>query len=512
MELKTISQVSGHFGVSTRTLRYYEQIGLITPSKKDDFAYRVYDEHSLSRLRQIIILRKLRIPLKKIAEILQSGDAAVAIEAFEQNLAEINSEIAALSTIRTIINVFIKRLNLGGAAFALPDDESLLEVVDALTVSKINFKEDKPAENFSMDALNAAMDVLNKPRDVRIVHLPPMTVASVFCTGENPEEQAWQILCDFLRESNLPQIKPDLRCFMLDHSNAIGKNFGREIFVSIPDDLTLPAPFVKKIFHGGLYAAQFLGKDVPEPFLGMQDWINESDKYQFDWNFARFTPPIKDITDTFGGIQPVLEEVLNIYNFQNPQYERQVDALYPIKDYVPIEEPAPQEIPGSKEKCGFKASITQRNKFKILGFTKIMSGNATVEQFIQEITADGRLALLNSFRKPGTPLLSYGSHDADSAMRGGWRMTFCLMEANITDVQAFMKHNSYTETIDATKWLVFEHTRKDDFDDHSTCMKLGYIWNGIISGSFSAYPDGKIDKPVSEPEKNSPVYCWYPVK
>ncbi len=43
MELQTISQVSKDFSISTRTLRYYEQIGLITAVRKEDFAYRVYD-------------------------------------------------------------------------------------------------------------------------------------------------------------------------------------------------------------------------------------------------------------------------------------------------------------------------------------------------------------------------------------------------------------------------------------------------------------------------------------
>jgi len=38
MELQTISQVSKSFGISTRTLRYYEQLGLIKSIKKEDYA------------------------------------------------------------------------------------------------------------------------------------------------------------------------------------------------------------------------------------------------------------------------------------------------------------------------------------------------------------------------------------------------------------------------------------------------------------------------------------------
>lgn len=40
MEIQTISQVSKSFNISTRTLRYYEQIGLIKSEKINDYAYR----------------------------------------------------------------------------------------------------------------------------------------------------------------------------------------------------------------------------------------------------------------------------------------------------------------------------------------------------------------------------------------------------------------------------------------------------------------------------------------
>ena len=66
MDIQTISMVSKRFNISTRTLRYYEQIGLLQSIKKDGYAYRTYDECSLNRLEQIIILRKLRIALKQI--------------------------------------------------------------------------------------------------------------------------------------------------------------------------------------------------------------------------------------------------------------------------------------------------------------------------------------------------------------------------------------------------------------------------------------------------------------
>lgn len=89
MELKTISEVSKTFSISTRTLRYYEQIGLIKSSKKEGYAYRVYDENSISSLQQIILLRKLRISLKQIKDILENHELVKAIEIFEENVREL---------------------------------------------------------------------------------------------------------------------------------------------------------------------------------------------------------------------------------------------------------------------------------------------------------------------------------------------------------------------------------------------------------------------------------------
>jgi DNA-binding transcriptional MerR regulator len=329
MELQTISQVSKYFSISTRTLRYYEQIGLITSVKKEDFAYRVYDLEAITRLRQIIILRKLRIPLKQIAEILQTANVRVAIEAFERNLSDIEDEITALSTIRSVVKSFIEHLNLGSDIFALPDDERLLEIVDSLTVSKINFKEEK-----SMDQLNQASEKLSKmeDKDVRIVYLPPMTVAAAYATGEGCEGKAGDMIMHFVKETGLLKIKPDARSFGFDCSKgavAIGEPSQiYEMWVSVPDNLEISAPLVKRTFEGGLYAAHVLRTWDFDDWRLLNEWVSASDKYDNDWNSPRWIS-----TETVAG--QGLEETLNFYNYVQKgakMEDLQLDLLFPIKE------------------------------------------------------------------------------------------------------------------------------------------------------------------------------------
>lgn len=72
--MKTISQVAKLTGISTRTLQYYDEIGLLKPSKLTQAGYRLYDENALQDLQQILFFRELDFSLKDIIKIMQNPD------------------------------------------------------------------------------------------------------------------------------------------------------------------------------------------------------------------------------------------------------------------------------------------------------------------------------------------------------------------------------------------------------------------------------------------------------
>jgi DNA-binding transcriptional MerR regulator len=203
----TISEVTKTFSVSTRTLRYYDEIGLLPSKRKDDYAYRVYDESAVRRLQQIITLRKLRIPLKKIALIFNDPEQVKMVEVLQESLSELDDEITALQTIRDILRLFVHRINSTvNINTDLLDDNEIMSFVQTLSLSKINFKEER-----SMDDLKKANEKLSVIKNARIIYLPPCTVAASHYFGENPEENAGKQLAEFIRSSRLLDIKPDLR-------------------------------------------------------------------------------------------------------------------------------------------------------------------------------------------------------------------------------------------------------------------------------------------------------------
>lgn len=141
VKLMTISEVTKVFNVSTRMLRYYDEIGLLPSTRKEDYSYRVYDEPAVRRLQQIITLRKLRIPLKKIASIFNDPDQLKILETFQESISELDEEITALHTIRDILNAFVMKLNNAAhmhVKFDMFDDAEIMSVIQTLSLTKIN--------------------------------------------------------------------------------------------------------------------------------------------------------------------------------------------------------------------------------------------------------------------------------------------------------------------------------------------------------------------------------------
>jgi DNA-binding transcriptional MerR regulator len=59
-------------GITPRTLRYYDEIGLLSPKRKEFTGYRIYGQVEVDRLQQILFYRELGIPLHAVREILDA--------------------------------------------------------------------------------------------------------------------------------------------------------------------------------------------------------------------------------------------------------------------------------------------------------------------------------------------------------------------------------------------------------------------------------------------------------
>ena len=109
-KLIKIKDVSAKYSISARTLRYYEDMGLLSSSRNDEYAYRLYDEIALQRLEQILVLRKLNISIKDIKRIFQTSGSEVVLEVLGKKVDTIDEEVALLHELKEIVLDFINQI------------------------------------------------------------------------------------------------------------------------------------------------------------------------------------------------------------------------------------------------------------------------------------------------------------------------------------------------------------------------------------------------------------------
>ncbi|GIN64171.1 MerR family transcriptional regulator [Robertmurraya siralis] len=96
----TVQKLAQLAGVSSRTLRYYDQIGILTPARVNSSGYRIYGQKEVDRLQQILFYRELGIALETIKEIMTapSFDAEKALNEHREQLLKKRKQLDLLIT------------------------------------------------------------------------------------------------------------------------------------------------------------------------------------------------------------------------------------------------------------------------------------------------------------------------------------------------------------------------------------------------------------------------------
>jgi DNA-binding transcriptional MerR regulator len=73
-ELHQIGEVANHVGLSLRTVRYYEEVGLVQPAQRTEGGFRLYDEEQVVRLELIKQMKPLGLTIQQMRELLEARD------------------------------------------------------------------------------------------------------------------------------------------------------------------------------------------------------------------------------------------------------------------------------------------------------------------------------------------------------------------------------------------------------------------------------------------------------
>lgn len=246
-DLVKIREISVRYNVSARTLRYYEDMGLIESIRNDDYAYRLYDESAIKRLEQILILRRLNISIKDIKRIFSTTGSEVVLDVLEKKVGSIDEEVSLLHELKKIVLEFIEQIK--NLDFEKETDVKLLyeKAADIEThITNTDYNGNSAAERF----FEVTEKLNDKVPDIIIVRIPKFrAVTSGAMSYEDVfgNFQTWQ-------EANNDFFQP----IIFDAPDFLCENNGSlEWIWRVKDNITETdtAPY-KIIEHvGGLYAA-----------------------------------------------------------------------------------------------------------------------------------------------------------------------------------------------------------------------------------------------------------------
>lgn len=125
-----IAEAAKYTGLSRKTIRYYEQQGVIPPAGRGDNGYRLYDSHQLEQLLFIKRARALGFSLSDSHDLLLISQnpertSAEVKQKAEQHLSTINQQIKQLEQIRDVLEVVVGKCS--------GDEQKQCPILDKLT-------------------------------------------------------------------------------------------------------------------------------------------------------------------------------------------------------------------------------------------------------------------------------------------------------------------------------------------------------------------------------------------
>ena len=119
-----IRELAARVGLSTKTIRYYEKVGVLPSPKRRTNGYRIYDENDVERLQFVIGARQLDFTLEDITEILALRDrreapCKVVLDLLMDKSHEVFQRIEALQKLETSL----RELHDLGKTFPMDDIE-----------------------------------------------------------------------------------------------------------------------------------------------------------------------------------------------------------------------------------------------------------------------------------------------------------------------------------------------------------------------------------------------------
>lgn len=168
-----IGQIAERTGMTVRTLRYYEQLGLIGPTRRSSAGHRIYALDDVERLYQVALLRSLELPLADVSRSLTSTDTDLRV-LMTDHLSRIDERLEAEQRLRSRLAEVIHGLEVHedttGALLGVLEEMTMSHPLLARRVSILVYDDIEAAFEHLVDVFGMAPGALTRDDDGQVVH------------------------------------------------------------------------------------------------------------------------------------------------------------------------------------------------------------------------------------------------------------------------------------------------------------------------------------------------------
>jgi DNA-binding transcriptional MerR regulator len=188
----TVQKLGKLAGISTRTLRYYDEIGILKPARINSSGYRIYGQTEVDRLQQILFYRELGVSLDSIKEIVTSPsfNGAAALREHREKLLEKREQLDLLiNNVEKTIAVTEGRITMANKEKFEGFKKKMIDDNEQKYGTEIREKYgDKAVEKSNVKLLNMTETEYNKITGLE--QQVKDTLAQAFATGDPSGELA----------------------------------------------------------------------------------------------------------------------------------------------------------------------------------------------------------------------------------------------------------------------------------------------------------------------------------
>lgn len=161
-------------GVTVRTLRYYDQTGLLQPSGQTSGGHRVYDQQNVSRMYRILALRNLGFSLPQIRSLLDNPEWDLK-DMVARHLAETERMVATATRLSAHLRVISGELDRSGKTrpetlFEIMEEMTMLETPTRGTTTMLVYDDIAAAHAYLSQTFGLTPGALEHDADGRAVH------------------------------------------------------------------------------------------------------------------------------------------------------------------------------------------------------------------------------------------------------------------------------------------------------------------------------------------------------